>query len=152
MLVRPGFDLHADIEKPLESRFEELNNGIKVFKEAMVAQNHWDDVTVVLVSEFARTLMGNTGNGSDHAWGGNYFIASGALDGGKMLGTFPDDLSNDGPLVFPPGIVIPTLSWEGLWDPIARWFGVPDESLENVLPNRADFEDNLLSLLDLFST
>ena len=36
----------------------------------MKAQSIWDDVVVVCISEFARTLMGNTGNGSDHAWGG----------------------------------------------------------------------------------
>lgn len=63
---RPGFDMHFDIEIPLENAFKEINHGLKTFKDAMVAQNKWDDVTVVLVSEFARTLMGNTGNGSDH--------------------------------------------------------------------------------------
>ena len=58
--------MHFDIEVPLENRFEELNDGILRFKNEMEAQNKWNDVAVVLVSEFARTLMGNTGNGSDH--------------------------------------------------------------------------------------
>ena len=84
------------------------------------------------------------------AWGGNYIIASGALDGGKVLGTFPDDLSNDGEVVFPPGIVIPTTPWESLWDPIARWFGVADDALDKVLPNRAAFADRLLNQEDVF--
>ncbi len=142
--------MHFDIEVPLNEQFKELDNGLSAFKEAMVTQNHWNDVTVVLVSEFARTLMGNTGNGSDHAWGGNYFIFSGALDGGKMLGTFPDDLSNDGPLVFPPGIVIPTTPWEALWHGIAQWFGVPDGSMKKVLPNYEQFNNLMLKETDLF--
>ena len=55
--------MHFDIAKPLADRFAEINDGIVKFKEAMEAQEVWEDVTVVVVSEFARTLMGNTGNG-----------------------------------------------------------------------------------------
>ena len=81
----------------------------------MKAQGAWDDVTIVMVSEFARTLAGNTGVGSDHAWGGNYFIAGGEVDGKRILGTYPETFSYDGPLVFEPGIVLPTQSWDTLW-------------------------------------
>ena len=87
---------------------------------------------------------------SDHAWGGNFLIASGGLDGGKVLGEFPDTLTNDGDLVFAPGIVIPTLPWESLWDPVARWFGVGADALDRVLPNRAPFTDILLKMEDIF--
>lgn len=143
--------MHFDIAKPLADRFAEINDGIVKFKEAMEAQAVWEDVTVVVVSEFARTLMGNTGNGSDHAWGGNFLVASGSLDGGKVLGEFPNRLTNDGDLVFSPGVVIPTMPWEGLWDPIARWFGVTSEDALNiVLPNRGVFTDMLMSVTDVF--
>ena len=45
-----------------------MNSAIQPFTTEMKAQNAWDDVTIVMVSEFARTLTGNTGAGSDHAW------------------------------------------------------------------------------------
>jgi len=87
---------------------------------------------------------------SDHAWGGNFVVASGALDGGKILGDFPEDLSNDGPLVFQPGIVIPTTPWESLWNSVSQWFGVSNEAdLDKILPNRGKF-DNLFTLNDLY--
>ncbi len=66
---------------------------------------------MMINKKFSRTLAGNTGKGSDHAWGGNYFIAGGEVQGKQILGEFPKNLSDDGPLVFAPGIVIPTLPW-----------------------------------------
>jgi len=96
-------------------------------------------------------LFGNTGNGSDHAWGGNYFVAGGDIDGGKILGTYPDDLTNDSPIIFQPGIVIPTTPWEAVWNPIAQWFGITDPAkLGIVLPNRAKLADKLFSKADLY--
>ena len=38
---------------------------IKTFKEEMEAQNAWNDVAVVLVSDFGRTITSN-GKGTDH--------------------------------------------------------------------------------------
>merc|ERR1719223_987144 len=95
-----GFDTHDNIEERLEERADIVNGALQSFTEEMEAQGSWDDMTVVVLSEFARTLAGNTGAGSDHAWGGNYFITGGEVDGGKILGSFPDVLSDDGPLVF----------------------------------------------------
>ena len=53
----------------LERRFTELNDGIANFAAELKTQNLWNNVTVFVVSEFARTLLQNSGNGSDHAWG-----------------------------------------------------------------------------------
>jgi len=66
------------------------------------------------------------------------------------LGEFPEDLSNDGPLVFQPGIVIPTTPWESLWNSVSQWFGVSNEAdLDKILPNRGQF-GNLFTLNDLY--
>ncbi len=46
-------------------KLETLNDALEAFvSELRDFQGIWDDVAVVVVSEFARTLMGNTGNGS----------------------------------------------------------------------------------------
>ncbi len=90
---------------------------------------------------------------SDHAWGGNYFAASGSFDGGKVLGEFPRNLTNDGDYAFEPGIVIPSYPWESLWNGIAQWFGVTSPNdLTTVLPNRNTFANLLWAESDLFST
>ena len=32
---------------------------------------------------------------SNHAWGGNYIVSGGNVDGGRILGEFPEDLSEN---------------------------------------------------------
>ena len=89
---------------------------------------------------------------SDHAWGGHYFVASGSLDGGKILGEFPLDLTNEGDYAFEPGIFIPSRPWESLWNGIAQWFGITTyNDLITVLPNRNSFSNLLWTQSDLFN-
>ena len=46
-----------------------LNAVLTAFVDKMKAQqNAWQDVTLVLTSDFARTLTADSGGGSDHAW------------------------------------------------------------------------------------
>lgn len=40
-----------------------------------------------------KTMSGNSGDGTDHAWGGNYFMMGGGLDGGRILGEYPKGFS-----------------------------------------------------------
>jgi len=151
---RVGYDLHFDIATPLDILFKELDDAIKSFVTEMKNKGLWDKVTIVCVSEFGRTLMGNTGFGTDHAWGNNVFVASGALDGGKIMGEYPSDLRSypahaDAPHVFAPGIVIPTTSWESVWSAVGGWLGVEDADMDKVLPNRAAFP-NIWSAGDMY--
>ena len=98
----------------------ELDGGFGGFVDEMKSQCRWEDVTVVMVSEFARTLTEHTIFGTDHAWGGNYFVAGGSISGKKILGEYPDTLTPDGDLIFEPGIVIPTTPWDALWNGLAQ--------------------------------
>ena len=50
----------------MNDRTTVINNALESFTSEMKAQGAWDDVTIIMVSEFARTLPGNTGAGSDH--------------------------------------------------------------------------------------
>lgn len=61
-----GFDTHGDMLEDFKNLITTLNTGMEEFHNEMVDQGLWDSVTVVMVSEFARTLPVNTGNGSDH--------------------------------------------------------------------------------------
>ena len=65
-----SFDTHASLNELFDKLTEEVNTGMSEFTSEVKAQNLWDSVTIVMVSEFARTLTANSGAGSDHAWGG----------------------------------------------------------------------------------
>ena len=60
-----GFDTHGTFDSETQKGFEKINKVIKTFKEEMEAQNAWNDVAVVLVSDFGRTITSN-GKGTDH--------------------------------------------------------------------------------------
>merc|ERR1712183_97495 len=85
---------------------------------------------LVAVSDFARTLTPNSSAGSDHAWGGNYFMTGGSVKGGRIVGKWPADL--DGPLnVDGPegrGRIIPSTSWDAIWNSVCQHMGVTEET------------------------
>ena len=45
------------------------------------------------------------------------------------MGSFPEILSEDGPLIFEPGIVIPQVPWDALWNGVAQWFGITNAAV-----------------------
>ena len=72
---------------------------------------------------------------------GNYFVLGGPVQGGEILGQYPDDLTQDAPLNVGRGRFIPTTSWDAVWNPISEWMGVgSNEDLDRILPNRNKFE------------
>jgi len=142
-----GFDTHANMISELADRGDEINDALGSFVTEMKAQGRWNDVVLIFVSEFARTLIPNTSSGSDHAWGGNYWVAGGSVTGGKVLGKFISDYTENSPLILNPGIVIPTTSWEQVWEPIAKWYGITKESdMDYVLPSRNKFAGPLTGM------
>merc|ERR1712125_207335 len=118
----------------------------------MKLQGIWNHTTLVMVSEFARTLTPNSGQGSDHAWGGNYFIMGGSVNGGKVIGDYPDDFSINGPLNIDRGRLIPTRPWDSVWYGISEWFGAGEPSeVDIIVPNHAQFSSVLFSSSEMFS-
>lgn len=63
-----GFDTHENQFVYHDELLPELNQALDAFVREMKSQNLWDDVTVVVASEFARTMHSNSGDGTDHAW------------------------------------------------------------------------------------
>lgn len=103
----------------------------------MKAQGVWEGVTIALGSEFGRTIDTN-GAGTDHGWAGHSFILGGAVRGGQVLGSYPDDLSAASDLRFQ-RVIVPSMSWESMWHGLAQWLGVSAEHMETVLPNLHHF-------------
>jgi uncharacterized protein (DUF1501 family) len=143
-----GFDAHSNVAKSLADAMVLMDSALESFEAEMRAQGLWDNVTLVQASDFGRTLTSN-GDGTDHAWGGNYFLTGGAVRGGQILGDYPDDLSSEGEQILKRGRVIPTTPWEAVWAGVGEWFGVAESHMDMVLPNRASFK-NFFSKEDLF--
>lgn len=51
----------------------------------------------------------------------------GAVDGGTIHGQYPNDITTSGPLNVGRGQLIPTLSWESMFNGGAQWMGVEAE-------------------------
>ena len=80
------------------------------------------------------------------------FTMGGKVAGGKMHGTFPSlDLASARIVDPRRGSLIPSTPWEGIWKPIAQWFGVEDDQMLNVLPNLINFpESHILKHEEVF--
>jgi len=139
--VTGGFDTHATFD--LAPLFSPIDGAINALRKEMIYEGVWDDVTVLTISEFARTLTTN-GAGTDHGWGGNYFMVGGGVKGGQILGQYPDKLTDDGSVHIGRGRLLPTSSWEAVWNGLLRWFGVQDDQFSSVLPNLTNFPQNQL--------
>ncbi len=49
----------------------------------------WKDTTVLIATEFGRTVAVNGTRGTDHGTGGIAFLAGGAVNGGRIVGEWP---------------------------------------------------------------
>ena len=83
--------------------------------------------------------------------GGNYFMIGGGLNGGRILGKYPDSFHKDAPHMLTRGRVIPSLSWESIMNGVAEWLDITGEDkLNALLPNRKRFRRDLFKKGDLF--
>jgi len=137
-----GWDHHAALLEPQNDMLGELAPALEAFQTALEDDlGLGDSVVTFTASDFARTIQSN-GSGTDHAWGGNQMVFGGPVDGGKVLGQFPnltlggpDDTSSRGRL-------LPTTSVDEFFAELLLWFGLSGTSnFETVLPNLNNFFD-----------
>jgi len=148
-----GFDQHFDLKSGLGRLFSQINNPLKEFRNALINEGGdlWNSVTLIMTSEFGRTTTPNASGGTDHGWGGNYFMMGGKVKGGRILGQHPTNYNLSDPQVTGRGAWIPTTSNEAMWYGTTQWFGITSElALNYVLPNVANFGCRLYSETQLF--
>ena len=71
-----GWDSHFTGDDVLAGMWANVNDALTSFAAEMKAKGQWGNVTVVIGSEFGRTVSTN-GKGTDHGWGGNTFVMGG---------------------------------------------------------------------------
>ena len=136
-----GWDTHKENIETLETGFEGVDNALKLFYNELDSKGLWDNVTIIEVSDFGRKLKSN-GRGTDHGWGGNYFVLGGAVKGGQILGKYPPSFNDSNPHMQGGGRMIPTTSWEGAWHAVAQWLGIEEGKMDDVFPNLRNFDSS----------
>ena len=133
------WDHHTNLKPRLSQQLEQLNADLRGFVGQLKSQGMWDDVVVVITSDFGRTLTTNGSDGSDHGWAGNYFVFGGKVKGGRIFGQYPYDLTEAGPYNIGNGRIMPTTAWESMWQGIVQWVGIEKaKDLDFVLPSLHD--------------
>jgi len=85
-----GWDTHANQgaeQGPLALRLRALDSGLQMLKTELGA--HWSETTVVVVTEFGRTVAVNGTRGTDHGTAGCAFVVGGAVAGGRVVADWP---------------------------------------------------------------
>jgi len=132
-----GWDHHDDVLPLQAEMLPLLAGGLDSLQSALAELGLADRVTTFTISDFGRTLTSN-GKGSDHGWGGHQLVLGGGVAGGQVFGGYPE-LTADNPLDVGRGRYIPTTSVDEYYAELARWLGIADADLPQVLPNLGRF-------------
>jgi len=132
-----SFDTHNDQAKQHATLLTQLGQALEYFDGIMTTGGLSDQVTTFTASDFGRTLTSNS-DGTDHGWGSHHFVVGGAVQGQDIYGPYPvvgADQAND----VGAGRLIPTIAVDQYAATLARWFGLSDGQIRQILPNLGNF-------------
>jgi len=146
-----GFDTHSQQVNTQASLLTQLANAMAAFDAATIELGVSQAVTTFTLSDFARTFVSNSNNGTDHAWGAHHFVMGGAVKGGDFYGAYPtlaangpDDADAGGSAR---GRWIPTSSVDEYAATLAAWYGLAGADMSAVFPNLGRFNAPSLGFL-----
>lgn len=138
-----GWDTHGTHLSDHANLLTQLNDALAYFYQTTQQLGISDSVTSFTASEFGRTLTSN-GDGTDHAWGSQYMVMGGAVNGGAIHGEIPaielggpKDAVDEGGI--PAGRIIPEYSVDQYGATLAKWMGITDADLSAIFPNLDNF-------------
>jgi uncharacterized protein (DUF1501 family) len=85
-----GWDMHTNeggVDGDLSNHLKEIDQGLSAFVADLGPA--FANVTVLLISEFGRTLRQNGATGTDHGHGQPMLVLGGGVKGGKVYGAWP---------------------------------------------------------------
>jgi uncharacterized protein (DUF1501 family) len=145
-----GFDTHGDQPVAHNNLMNSVSRAMSRFYAATQAIGIPEKVTTFSISDFGRTFKSN-GLGTDHAWSNHHMIMGGAVNGGRVYGTFPnqtlggpDDTDSGSGAT---GRFLPTTSTDEYAATLARWFGLGEPELDLVFPNLNRFANRNLGFM-----
>jgi len=91
-----GWDTHANqgaAQGALALRLRGLDTGLQLLKSEL--GSHWQTTSVLVVTEFGRTVAVNGTRGTDHGTAGCAFLVGGAVAGGRVVANWPGLAARD---------------------------------------------------------
>lgn len=152
-----GFDHHSSQLASHASLLTQVSQAIKAFYDEMAAQGAGSQVTTFTMSDFNRTFnpAGSGSNvGSDHGWGGPYFVVGDSVLGGDFYGKptsngsfVPTLVTGSGDDADSRGRFLPSVSVEQYAATLARWYGLAEADIPLVFPNINNFAGSNLGFM-----
>ena len=132
-----GYDTHNNQSNQHSRKLRGLSLAVGDFYKALVSMGMEHEVTLLITSDFSRST-GDNGDGTDHAWGGSYFVLGADVKGG-IYGIAPDLTLDSDDDYTKKGRLIPTTSNTQYFSTVAKWFGLDDSSLNAIFPELKNF-------------
>lgn len=130
-----GFDTHGSQSWQQWDLLRQVAEGMSAFYQCTEQELQIpNQVTTFTLSDFGRTLQ-PSGSGTDHGWGSHHLVLGGAVQGGRIHGTFPDLALGGNDDSGTRGALIPSTSIEQYAATFAKWLGVDDNNLPLIFQN-----------------
>lgn len=68
-----GYDMHGG-NGSFHTSSRKPTWALSAFVHELKSQGVWDDTVILMGSDFGRSVEPNSNGGTDHAWGGHYFM------------------------------------------------------------------------------
>lgn len=151
-----NFDSHVgqryrndDMDQALDPQLAQLSEAMLAFDQSVRSSGLDQEVVLLVISEFGRTLDPAAGLGSDHAWGNHWIAQGGPVRGGELYGRkFPrlvlggeDDIHGER------GYWLPQFASDQVAADALLWLGLPARELTSVMPNLANFNEKNVGYL-----
>ncbi len=141
------FDTHGTQAVQHNNLLAELDGALGAFMSALSELGLSNQVIVCTLSDFNRTMVENSSQGTDHAWGSHQLILGGGIAGGRILGTYPDlDIGGGMDWTNGSGVWVPTTSVVEMAAGVGAWMGLLPSELQDVFPTLSRFPSGALSL------
>jgi uncharacterized protein (DUF1501 family) len=128
-----GWDTHANqgtVKGQLANHLNPLGQGLAILARDLGPM--FDDTTIVVMSEFGRTVKQNGNNGTDHGHGNVMWVLGGAVNGGKV---YADWKGLDESSLYEQRDVPVTTDFRTVLAQVAeRHLRLPDARLQEVFP------------------
>ncbi len=82
-----GFDSHGNQPPLLHLLLGRIDAGMAALRQSLGSA--WQNTVVLTMTEFGRTARSNGTKGTDHGTAGVAFLAGGAINGGRVIATWP---------------------------------------------------------------
>ena len=129
-----GWDTHVgqgNAKGQLSTRLEKLGQGLAALTEGLGPE--YQNTTILIMSEFGRTVAQNGNNGTDHGHGNVAWLMGGAVKGGKVYSRWPG--LNPNQLWQNRDLAVTTDFRSIIGATVAGHFDASDASIRAVIPN-----------------